>query len=74
MPPLPPPPPQTPVGLRREISTQGKGDGTTQSANNCGLGCLKTTVNMLSLGQQPILQLVEHCTCGTISGPLVYAT
>ena len=37
-----------------------------QSSINCGLGSFQHAQNILSLLQQPILQLVENCTCGTL--------
>jgi hypothetical protein len=40
------------------------------SGHNCGLSCLADIVNFLPLFQQPILQLVDNCTCSTISFPL----
>ncbi len=38
--------------------------------NNCGLSCYITIVNILSLFQQPTLQLVDDGTCGIIPVPL----
>ena len=60
------------ITLYREISIQGKGDGTTCAVNNQLWAWLFISIkNYLPIHQQPILQLVDDCTRGIVSLPCI---
>ena len=55
----------------REISIQGEGDGTRCAVvNQLWAWLILNHEKYFSVKQQPILQLIDNCTCGTIPFPL----
>ena len=57
--------------LTREISIQGEGDGTGCAFfNQLWAWLILNHEKYFSVKQQPILQLIDNCICGTIPFPL----
>ena len=54
----------------REISIKGEGDGTGCAVvNQLWAWLILNHEKYFSVMQQPILQLIDNCTCGTIPFP-----